>query len=45
MLLELWKLIEQPAEILRKNMLKVFLVPMVTTGAISCSQDKWKIML
>lgn len=45
MLLELWRLIEQPAEILRKNMLKVFLVPMVTTGAISCSQDKWKIML
>lgn len=23
-------------------MLNVFLVPMVTTGAINCSEDKWK---
>lgn len=26
-------------------MLNIFVVPMVTTGAISCSEDKWKKML
>jgi len=45
MLLELCRLVEQPAKTLWKNMLNVFLVPMVTAGAISYSEDKWKKML
>lgn len=45
MLLELCRLVQQPAKTLWKNMLNVFLVPMVTTGAVSCSEDNRKKML
>lgn len=34
--------LRQPVKILCMNMLNVFLVPMVTKGTISCSEDKWK---
>lgn len=34
--------LRQLLKILCMNMLNVFLVPMVTKGTISCSEDKWK---
>lgn len=34
--------LRQTGKILCMNMLNVFLVPMVTKGTISCSEDKWK---